>query len=1432
MLSALDIEEINKQNSRGQAALYCAARRNHRDFVIELLQLEGINVNCQARTHGSTPLHGASFGGYANIVALLLAAGADPKIENYPESPGAPPLTPREEARGDAIKAYMSFEQGGIDALAKIEPYVLKLRQVLNNESAARKVRNEELSDIQSREDIIKDNIQFEGIVHWMVNNVREKRVTWREVNLVIFLESEVIRFAWFLVEAKKGEDAVKPLSVTALERNKSVGCPCGIIRDTSSYSTSDPFPLETMFFIFTRENPRSLPVKHIFSAVDLAARENILTIIYYLMNPISKRLLNFGQSKAQHIEKWRKLAAEKLFIVSPEQEAEHAKKTDAPRNQNEVHSVISTEDEMATLIQLIEDITEEDVYHNTSNSLKTTTATMQRGDPLREVLTEMIEIPRPHDMIDWSGKDDPFKPLIDFSSRVSEIMKNPKIPKPLFHMLKKYQGLYTQLVEAEGALPRPTLLRSGEAKIGSRIVPRSAELIISDPNADTERGIHRVVRVGNVFFKVSPSAPAYEMAVGQLNQVIWHEGTALALIVRLELPNEKLVCQAAAAVDGVLLGDFLAGAPDLVPYLNHESLTLQYLAGSLYRPNDGKLDNIMVAVEHISKSPMKRMKLVCIDNDESFADEFSETKAGHDLTIRYSAWLLPQTRTRPGSQYDPSSLIMNRKACNELLAHSAEFIVIRLMVFLYYQSKKCYDLYDEGVITKEELVGDPMVNNYGLVALFRDGEAKRLLKDIRKAQTIVRSPVVTFEEFLEAMFPEVAYVYQFANLAVKDDLSNFGTIVEEHLFGFGRPCLEKIPDLVQAYPDLPARLQKFHAKPASWVYERKNAPEVEISCLLQEMDFEGLPTEDHYQILYDIIKIPLASVTIRNSAFFNIKHVEELLNRRSMKRLHLINCSSISDDNIRVVRARCEQSQQSLELIIENCDLVSPTMVHQSAVFLTVTVKGCTNATMLLKQLVSWAREPREKEPPNVSQEIKNVLIELDSESGKSFLETSEKLQELLKHTSGDEKEGLIAIFNFYSLPVIAVANGDEGLLKFLYEYMGDENELVREGRSALYEVATKYGQERVLISLLKEAAPSALTFKMMTSTMEAQMVEATKFIIEQNVSLLDKVNSKGESALFMACRLGGKVLRLAEFILQKAPELCNKPSQNGQSPLHVACSLRERSLVTLLIQHGASLDTQDRQGETPLSIAIFDYRNSVVIIDDLLRAGGSLTLNTLLPTIKNGDYENIRELLKKQKRPLSSYTNDEGQTLLHVSANLEFIQYVTKEDTSLIHVQDKNGVTPLMELCTLLGPSSCSEDKQIQEMVRYLMSLGADINHFNKEGLNVLHRALLSTDERIKRRLPHIVNTLLNFGVDIGKPTQNDEALGTLYVAMKSANIQVFRIICRHVLKNIPKESIKTLVGPDFAQKAAEQGGFFQGEAQRLLKGEGVVFAPTASS
>jgi hypothetical protein len=45
----------------------------------------------------------------------------------------------------------------------------------------------------------------------------------------------------------------------------------------------------------------------------------------------------------------------------------------------------------------------------------------------------------------------------------------------------------------------------------------------------------------------------------------------------------------------------------------------------------------------------------------------------------------------------------------------------------------------------------------------------------------------------------------------------------------------------------------------------------------------------------------------------------------------------------------------ETLDLIIENCDFVSPTMSNQISEYLTITVKGCTNSVMLLKQLIGW---------------------------------------------------------------------------------------------------------------------------------------------------------------------------------------------------------------------------------------------------------------------------------------------------------------------------------------------------------------------------------------------------------------------------------------------------------------------------------------------
>lgn len=108
LLNQLSPQQINGRNTRGQTALYCAARENHIDFARTLLQ-EGADINLTISGVGSTPLHGtcycreeylssvgAAYHGHSEMVALLLLAGANPDIKNS----GLDKLTPREEATG------------------------------------------------------------------------------------------------------------------------------------------------------------------------------------------------------------------------------------------------------------------------------------------------------------------------------------------------------------------------------------------------------------------------------------------------------------------------------------------------------------------------------------------------------------------------------------------------------------------------------------------------------------------------------------------------------------------------------------------------------------------------------------------------------------------------------------------------------------------------------------------------------------------------------------------------------------------------------------------------------------------------------------------------------------------------------------------------------------------------------------------------------------------------------------------------------------------------------------------------------------------------------------------------------------------------------------------------------------------------------------
>eukprot|EP01125_Pyxidicula_operculata_P002417 TRINITY_DN1228_c1_g3_i2.p1 TRINITY_DN1228_c1_g3~~TRINITY_DN1228_c1_g3_i2.p1 ORF type:complete len:932 (-),score=264.33 TRINITY_DN1228_c1_g3_i2:90-2885(-) len=113
--------QINCRNSRGQTAIYCAARNGHEEIVKRLLEIDGIDVNLQEK-HGSTPLHAASFGPFPRILSLLLSYGCDVNIRNYMneldnEGSHVQGFTAREESKGECKSVWKIFAEGGSWAL-------------------------------------------------------------------------------------------------------------------------------------------------------------------------------------------------------------------------------------------------------------------------------------------------------------------------------------------------------------------------------------------------------------------------------------------------------------------------------------------------------------------------------------------------------------------------------------------------------------------------------------------------------------------------------------------------------------------------------------------------------------------------------------------------------------------------------------------------------------------------------------------------------------------------------------------------------------------------------------------------------------------------------------------------------------------------------------------------------------------------------------------------------------------------------------------------------------------------------------------------------------------------------------------------------------------------------------------------------------------
>ncbi|TGO61908.1 hypothetical protein BELL_1139g00010 [Botrytis elliptica] len=207
------------------------------------------------------------------------------------------------------------------------------------------------------------------------------------------------------------------------------------------------------------------------------------------------------------------------------------------------------------------------------------------------------------------------------------------------------------------------------------------------------------------------------------------------------------------------------------------------------------------------------------------------------------------------------------------------------------------------------------------------------------------------------------------------------------------------------------------------------------------------------------------------------------------------------------------------------------------------------------------------------------------------------------------------------------------------------------------------------------------------------------------------------GKSALHLAVD-GDALSALMEFHSQID---LNQPDNQGYTPLHMMGSLTLRN-VQYLVRGGAKINIQADDGCTPLQVAVRGNKDSAIeIISYLLEHGADPNLSGTEPG--------------KDDPPLHHACNN-------LSLNLSKLLVKNGADV------DKSSVgylgTPLIATCLRIFTQAEFEDKNVEDIIHYLLEKGADIDGTHSRWGSVVGVASMFMK-------PKIVSLLLEKGASI---------------------------------------------------------------------------------
>lgn len=228
------------------------------------------------------------------------------------------------------------------------------------------------------------------------------------------------------------------------------------------------------------------------------------------------------------------------------------------------------------------------------------------------------------------------------------------------------------------------------------------------------------------------------------------------------------------------------------------------------------------------------------------------------------------------------------------------------------------------------------------------------------------------------------------------------------------------------------------------------------------------------------------------------------------------------------------------------------------------------------------------------------------------------------------------------------------------------------------------------------------------------------------------------------------------------------------GECPLHLAVRRGDSQLVKILIDTNANVDAKSQDGLTPLYLfSQWKDEKHLDIAEMLIEAGADVNKKpsknswSMLHYAAAGGKLGLTKLLLKSGANPNENNNRDQWTPLHVTTSVDIANCLL-EASATIDLTDKQGQTPLLRAITL--PTKANPASQIQTLVSYLVSAGANIHVKNMAGWSVLHSAIAS-------ELTEVASLLIHEGADLDYAARK---IGTpLHQAVGRRNEQLVRVL-----------------------------------------------------